>query len=214
MTVATLSSEPSSRDRILDVAEGLFARRGYAGVGMREVADGVGLGKSSVFHHFASKAELYSAVCARILSTIEDRVVRSLAQGGTPQVRLERLVGELIDLLAAHPGYARLLLRSLFEDDDLAGDGPEEQAAQRAIGGIMESMATLLKEGMGSGAFRASSVPHVLLLVVGQIAFPFASGEFGQEVLGKDVFDAAQVRRLKREALELVQFGLVERGRA
>ena len=37
------SSEPSSsRDKILDVAEGLFARRGYTGVGLREVAGAAG----------------------------------------------------------------------------------------------------------------------------------------------------------------------------
>ena len=66
-TKKQVMSEVSSRDRILDVAEVSFARRGYAGVGMREVAEGVGLGKSSLFHHFRSKADLYSAVCVRIL---------------------------------------------------------------------------------------------------------------------------------------------------
>jgi len=50
---------PSSRDKILDVAEALFARSGYSGIGMREVATEVGLGKSSLFHHFESKQSLY-----------------------------------------------------------------------------------------------------------------------------------------------------------
>ncbi len=208
MSLPNLSSEPSSRGKILDVAEGLFARRGYAGVGMKEVADGVGLGKSSVFHHFKSKAELYSAVCVRILDTIADRLLRSLAEGGSPTIRLERSIADLVDVLVAHPNYARLLLRSMFEDDDLPQDGPEGRAVYGAISGIMDPMSNLLREGMGAGEFRLASVSHVLLLLIGPIVFPFASGDFGEELLGKDVFDSAQVRRIKRELLDLVRVGL------
>ena len=82
--------EQSSRDKILDAAEALFAKRGYAGVGLSELAEVVGLGKSSLFHHFENKAQLYAAVTARILGRIEERLVRSLARGGDPPARLER----------------------------------------------------------------------------------------------------------------------------
>lgn len=208
MTIASAETPGSSRDKILDVAESLFSRRGYAGVGMKEVADGVGLGKSSVFHHFKSKAELYSAVCVRILRSIEDRVIRSLAGGGTPTVRLDRCLGDLVDLLVAHPNYARLLLRSMFEDDDLPEGGPEGTAVYQAIHGITGPMTALLKEGMGAGEFRLASVQHLLLLLIGPIVFPFASGEFGEELLGRDVFDGAQVRRIKSELLDFVRGGI------
>jgi AcrR family transcriptional regulator len=209
---ANLSGEATSRDKILDAAEGLFSRRGYSGVGLREVADLVGLGKSSLFHHFRSKPELYSAVCARILRNIEERLVRSLALGGTPAERFERWLSELIDLLAQNPSYARVLLRSLFEDDDLTGDSAEERAAHRAIESIMGSVGRLLREGMSSGEMRVASVPHLMLLLVGQAVFPFASGEFGCEVLGKEVFEDAEVTRLKAEVLALARFGLIRQG--
>jgi len=169
----------------------------------------VGLGKSSLFHHFENKAQLYAAVAARILGRIEERLVRSLAKGGDPIVRLERWLDELIDLLADHPTYARLLLRSLFEDDDLPGDTPEEQEAHRAIAGMMASVGALVREGMAVGLFRAANVQHLLLTLVGLTVFPFASGEFGAEVLGKDIFDPAEVRRRKRELRDLLRFGLV-----
>jgi AcrR family transcriptional regulator len=116
-----------SRDKILDRAEELFARRGFAGIGLAEVAEQVGLSKSSLFHHFSSKAQLYAAVMARILDRIEAELVRSLADGGGPQQRLERWLDVVIDVLAAHPNYARLLLRSLFEDDELTGALPRSR---------------------------------------------------------------------------------------
>jgi AcrR family transcriptional regulator len=203
--------EQSSRDKILDAAEALFAKRGYAGVGLREVAEVVGLGKSSLFHHFHSKPQLYAAVAARILRRIEERLIRSLAAGGDPVTRLERWLDDLVDMLAEQPTDARLLLRSLFEDDELAGDLPEEQEAQRAVERILASVGTLLREGMSAGGFRAASVQHLLLTLVGVVVFPFASGDFGREVVGRDLFDPAEVRRRKREIRDLLRFGLVIR---
>lgn len=205
----TATSEQSSRDKILDAAEALFAKRGYAGIGLREVAETVGLGKSSLFHHFKNKPQLYAAVAARILTRIEDRLMRTLAAGGDPTARLERWLDELIDVLAENPTYARLLLRSLFEDDDLPGNTPEEAQCDQAIASMMGSVSTLLREGMSAGLIRATSVRHLLLTLVGVAVFPFASGEFGAEVLGKDLFDAAEVRRRKRELRDLLRFGLM-----
>jgi TetR/AcrR family transcriptional repressor of nem operon len=204
--------EQSSRDKILDAAERLFAKRGYAGVGLSEVAEVVGLGKSSLFHHFKTKAQLYAAVAARILARIEEHLVRSLAKGGDPAARIERWLDELVDLLVANPTYARVLLRSLFEDDELPGDLPEEIEAQRALEGIFGGVGALLREGMSAGVFRAANVQHLLLSLVGIVVFPFASGELGAEVVGRDIFDAAEVRRRKREVRDLLRFGLVVRG--
>ena len=203
------ASEQSSRDKILDAAEALFAKRGYAGVGLSELAEMVGLGKSSLFHHFENKAQLYAAVAARILRRIEERLVRSLAKGGDPLARLERWLDALVDELADNSTYARLLLRSLFEDDELPGNTPEELEAQRAIGSMMASVGTILREGMAAGIFRAANVQHLLLTLVGVTVFPFASGDFGAEVLRKDIFDAAEVRRRKRELRDLLRYGLV-----
>jgi AcrR family transcriptional regulator len=211
LTLASLSPEQSSRDKILDAAETLFARRGYAGVGLREVAEVVGLGKSSLFHHFKNKPQLYAAVAGRILLRIEGRLVRALAGGGDPVVRLERWLDELVDVLAENATYARVLLRSLFEDDDLPGDLPEEIEAHRAIESMMASVSALVREGMSAGLIRAVNVQHLLLTLIGLTVFPFASGDFGVEILGKDIFDANEVRRRKQELRDLLRFGLVVR---
>jgi len=202
------AAEISSRDKILDAAETLFAKRGYAGIGLREVAEVVGLGKSSLFHHFRNKPQLYAAVAARILSRIEERLMRALAAGGDPLTRLERWLDVLTDVLAENPTWARLLLRALFEDDDLPGDTPEELEGQATVERIVGTATALLREGVGTGQLRMTNVPHLVLTLVGATVFPFASGEFGREVLGKDIFDPGEVRRRKREVRDLVRQGL------
>lgn len=204
----TAPSKQPSRDKILDCGEALFARRGFAGIGLAEVAEAAGLGKSSLFHHFNSKAQLYAAVMARILARIETKLMRALAEGGTPTERLERWVDVIIDELAAHPTYARLLLRSLFEDDELAGELPEEREANDVLRRIVGAGGRLLREGMAVGEFRLASVPHTLQTLIGATVYHFASGEFGDEMLGRPLFSANEVRRRKSEVKALMRHGL------
>jgi len=209
MANAGAAAEISSRDKRLDAAETLFAKRGYAGIGLSEVAEVVGLGKSNFFHHFRNKPQLYVAVATRILVRIEDRLMRSLAAGGDPMTRLERWLDVLIDVLAENPSWARLLLRSLFEDDELTGALPEEQAVNATLTRIVGAAHRLLHEGIVQGVFRPVNVPHMVQSVIGLTVFHFASGEFGEEIIGRPLYSASEVRRRKQEVKALIRHGLV-----
>lgn len=200
--------EIGSRDKILDAAEDLFARRGFAGIGMREVAEVAGLGKSSLFHHFKSKAELYAAVVGRILDHIDARLTGALAAGGDPLTRFDRWLDTLIDTLAEHQNYPRLLLRSLFEDDELTGTGEEEQHADRTINRMLAALAQLLREGTETGVFRLASIPHTVQSLIGLTVYHFASGEFGEDLIGQSLFSSAEVRRRKLEVKALLHAGI------
>lgn len=199
-----------SRDRILDAAEALFARRGYAGVGMREVAETAGLGKSSLFHHFASKAELYMEVAVRILFAFEQRLTRSLAAGGDPLARLDRWIDCLIDLLAEDRFSARLFLRSLFEEDaELESQADADPRVDNAVQSILGGVAGVIREGIAAGSLRPSSIPHTLQSLIGLTVYHFASGEFGDQVLGRSPFSPSEVKRRKQEVRNLLRAGLV-----
>jgi len=202
-------SPASSRDKILDVAEALFARRGYAGVGLREVADAVGLGKSSLFHHFKSKTQLYFEVLGRVLGRIEERIAPIFAAPGEPAEKLDRVLDTLLDALAEHPTTARLLLRALFEEDEFSGEPcPEEEAARQVLDGLLSGMGAVLHAGIESGAFRDVSVAHALQTMMGACVFHFASGELGEELIGAPVLSASAVRAQKHTVRQLLHHGL------
>jgi AcrR family transcriptional regulator len=203
---------PSSREKILDVAESLFARRGYSGVGLQEVADAVGLGKSSLFHHFRSKAQLYCEVIGRVLARIHERLDPVVRAEGAPEARLERWVEALVDALAEHPTTSRLLLRSLFEDDEIPPDEPELQVAERTLAAIVQGVHRLLSQGVESGAFRPVSVPHTVQTLIGATVYHFASAEIGEGILGGPLFGAEAVARRKRELIGLLRGGLAAPG--
>ncbi len=195
---------PTSREKLLDVAEARFAQHGYAAVGMREVAMLAGLGKSSLFHHFASKDALYHAVLARVLGRIELRLAPALASEEPAPARLDRAVVALIDALAEHPTAARLLLRALFEDDLQRHDTDEARALDARLAAIVTNIRQLLSE-IGSPASAADS----LQTLIGATVYHFASGEFGEQVAGAPLFSAEAVARRKREVLATIHHGLV-----
>ena len=200
---------PGSREKILDVAEALFARRGFAGVGLREVADRVGLGKSSLFHHFRNKVQLYLEVLLRVLGRIDERMRPALAAPGPPLERLDRGLDALIDALAEHPATARLLLRGLVEDEAFPADlGPEGDTVERRIAELLGGIQGLLREGIEQGAFRRVSIPHTMQTLIGATVYHFASGEFGEDLLGGPLLSADEVRRRKDEVRALLHHGL------
>lgn len=203
-----MASAPTSRDKILDVAEALFARRGYSGVGMREVAESAGLGKSSLFHHFRGKAQLYGEVLTRVLERIGERLTPVATGSEPPWQTLERSVAALIDALAEQPTTARLLLRALFEDDELPVGSPDTAPAERALATILGDVEALLRRGVDEGAFRSVSVPHTLQTLIGATVYHFASAEIGEGILGGPIFGAEAVARRKREVIDLLRGGL------
>lgn len=201
---------PSSKDKILDVAEALFARSGYAGVSLREVAEGVGLSKSTLFHHFASKTRLYAEVLGRVVGRIELHVRPALASAsGSCMDRLEASVEALIDALAQHSGSARLLLRGLFEDNQFPPEAAgETEAVERDLARLIDSFQALVREGIASGEFRAVSVPDAVQTVIGATVYHFASGDFGEQITGGPIFSAEAVARRKREVNQFLRAGL------
>lgn len=203
------TAPPSSRDKILDVAEVLFARRGYAGVGMREVAEQAGLGKSSIFHHFKSKDALYGEVLGEVLGRIRLVLDPIVASDAKPELRLVAWVEGLVDALATYPSTARLLMRALVEDDPLGPDLPEAIAAESVLSSILDGIRTLLDEGVKKGVFRDVSIPHSVQTLIGATVYHFASGEFGENLLGRPLISTEAVRRRKTELVRMLQHGLL-----
>lgn len=60
-----LSSKPTSKEDILDAAEKLFARLGFDGASMREIAQAAGVAQALLHYHFKTKEGLFEAMFER-----------------------------------------------------------------------------------------------------------------------------------------------------
>lgn len=52
--------------KILDTAERLFIEKGYERASLQDIIDATGLSKGAIYHHFASKEDIFYSVCDRI----------------------------------------------------------------------------------------------------------------------------------------------------
>lgn len=69
----------ATRERILDAAEQLFAKRGFEGVTVRQIMSRAGADVALAYYHFKSKRDLFDAVLLRRAQTLNELRLAALA---------------------------------------------------------------------------------------------------------------------------------------
>ena len=142
----------SMSDAILDSAAALFSRRGYHAIGIRELADSVGLSTSTLYHYYATKQDILYAVIGRFLREFADTLVAGLRDTSVPaRARLERAVTDHVvltvtrreELLAGNP-----VLNALTA---------EQQAGIAALRrSYRDAVRDVIAEGAAAGQFHVT----------------------------------------------------------
>jgi AcrR family transcriptional regulator len=110
-----------TREAILDVAAQLFASRGYAATGTREIATMVGLRQASLFHYFARKEDLFAELLDRTVSPALSATAWLTHHAGRPEVRLYALAHhDVTNLCGSRHNLAALQLLPEARDDRFA----------------------------------------------------------------------------------------------
>lgn len=86
-----------TRIAILDQAERLLIERGYKKMTIEAIAQRVGIGKGSVYLHFASKEEVALSHIDRIIDRLKFRLREIAAGSGDIDARLEDMLIERVD---------------------------------------------------------------------------------------------------------------------
>lgn len=87
-------------EQIVSAAARLFASDGYHEIGMREIADALGIRGASLYHHYSSKEEILFAICLTVSEEPVGRTLPLLDEAGTPTSRLAALVrGHVLHLV-------------------------------------------------------------------------------------------------------------------
>ena len=98
-----------TRDRVLQVAQALFAERGYRGTSLRDIRQRIGIKAPSLLHHFRSKHQLYLAVLDRMFESLEDAARPMRGGARSHHERMRQAVGNAIDFIALRPHFVRIM---------------------------------------------------------------------------------------------------------
>ncbi len=101
-----------TRERIIDAAQAIFARDGFVGAKMQEIADRVGIQRPSLFYHFKNKEALFVAAHEQVFAKIEPVFRESLAPNGDPFSQLDRVSRAVLAVMAEEPDFARMVART------------------------------------------------------------------------------------------------------
>jgi TetR/AcrR family fatty acid metabolism transcriptional regulator len=89
-----MQQERGKRERILEAAQSVFARKGYYLSKIEEIAELAGVGKGTVYEYFASKEELYKEMFKVILNRYTEYVMVEV----TPEMTVKEWVRRLLEM--------------------------------------------------------------------------------------------------------------------
>lgn len=85
----------------------LFDQRGYHQTSMEDIADAVGLSKPTLYHYFEGKSEILFWIHHEIIERLIAGQER-LPPGQSATERLERTMGDILELMHTHRAYVRI----------------------------------------------------------------------------------------------------------
>ncbi|GAA1860379.1 TetR/AcrR family transcriptional regulator [Microbacterium koreense] len=148
------------RQGILDVAVAAFNQYGYDATSMGVLAERLGLSKSAIYHHFASKDEMLDHALDDALSGLERVVDETDAAGGRAADRLDRVLRGAVHVLVAQLPEVTLLLR-------VRGNTDVERRALERRRAFDKRVTALVEEAQHEGSLRTD----IDARVVSRLAF-------------------------------------------
>jgi AcrR family transcriptional regulator len=148
MNVKRTQAERSeaTRDALIEAARGLFAERGYAGVGTEEIVRAAGVTRGALYHHFGGKRDLFEAVYERVEVELAERIAAgALASGADEPLAAMRAGAEMFLQACTEPEAQRIAL--LDGPSVLGWDRWREIAAEHGLGLIEASLQAAIEAG-------------------------------------------------------------------
>jgi TetR/AcrR family transcriptional regulator len=104
-----------TRASILEVAEVIFAEKGFDGTRLEDVAQAVEIRRASIVYYFKDKRELYDAVLKAVFGGFLEKLREALSGPEPPAQLIESAVSAWVDYVGQRPSLARLLLREVAD---------------------------------------------------------------------------------------------------
>ncbi|HEY8524299.1 MAG TPA: TetR/AcrR family transcriptional regulator [Acidimicrobiales bacterium] len=137
----TRRSPDERRSEIVEAARKVFLERGYADVGLTEIAAAGDVSRGLVYRYFpAGRPDLYMAVAEGILGELQERLRYAASAPFSPAKRMEHLLAALFAFFQDQPAAFRFLFRDVWA----ARDESIEAAAIAARAPMAAEIASLV----------------------------------------------------------------------
>lgn len=181
----------STRERILDVAERLFASNGLAGTAVRDIAREAGLTAPSLYNHFDGKQALYEAVLARGVQPLFG-LLENLSESERSGNAAALVLDAIMDHFASHPDIARLI-----QHESLTGGASLSRIAHGWLRPIVAQGLAAMQNNPSS-IWSEAERPLALAAWIHVILGHFAMAPLLRELFDFDPLAPEQIERQKQ----------------
>lgn len=153
------------RESILDVAEMMFAKKGYHEASMAEIAKAAEFGVGYLYRHFADKGDLYLAVLERKLDALLATIKAALASGGSVRSRLSTLVRVHFTFFEANRAFFKLAVEQ-------GPHGLEKSHKDRILPKFLafrQEALVVMQEGIDNGEFKELNPQYLTSIFFGMM---------------------------------------------
>ena len=189
------------KEEILDVAEQLFAEKGFDNASTNDIIKKIGIARGTLYHHFSSKEEILDAIVDRMIS-------RSIA-GARAIIKdkdiplLDRLSGAFLTLNINTEAGVEVLAQIHKPQNALL----HQKTQARLLGEVVPLIAELIEEGNKSKMFHAKYPLEAaeMIIVYSNTAFDELAElppEQMQEKLTAFIYHTEKILGAKEKSLE------------
>jgi len=146
-------SYKNARELIITVASDIFARFGFRKTTMGEIASALHKGKSSIYHYFESKEEIFRSVVEKESQLLKTEVMGAISKEITPQEKLRVYFLTRMRILNRLANYYSVLTDEYFEHYSFV-----EKIRKKHDIDEINIIKEILQEGVKRGIFAVKDV--------------------------------------------------------
>lgn len=136
------------KEVVVNVARGIFARFGFKKTTMDEIAKATHKGKSTLYHYFNSKEEIFKTVVEKESQVLKNEIKKAINQQDTPQKMVRAYVITRMKVLNNLANFYSALKDEYFEHY-----GFIEKLREKYLSDEIRTMKKILKTGVEEGIF-------------------------------------------------------------
>jgi AcrR family transcriptional regulator len=140
----------NQRERIIQEAAVLFARSGFDGSSLNDLAEELGISKAGIYHYFKTKQDVYDAITIQTLQGLFDHVSAMLADAASPFDRLEAAMKAHAEFFESNYWAFRAMLIS-FSGMSVPQPRHEAVVLRKRYEHLLRS---IIADGVAQGQFR------------------------------------------------------------
>jgi TetR/AcrR family fatty acid metabolism transcriptional regulator len=144
------------RELILESAITVFARMGYHGARVSDIAREAGIAYGLVYHYFKNKEEILRTIFEERWSGFLEGLEGIADSAGTTENKLVSVAALMLNAYRLRPEWVKVLVLEIQRSSRFA-----EPSQQRAIGGLVQVIAGLIRAGQANGELRRNVDPEV-----------------------------------------------------